>query len=106
MSTGRGRSKKISQAEKILLVLLDGHEAPIGEIETVLGGQIVFARLSAYLWDLKVVGAEVKRNKVGRKVVSVQLVNLDAMTVYMRDRGLIAPIPVVLKAEDLMVAAV
>jgi hypothetical protein len=106
MSVGRGRSKKISQAEKILVVLLDGHEAPIGEIETTLGGQIVFARLSAYLWDLKMVGAEVKRNKVGRKVVSIQLMNPEPMVDYARTRGFIAPLPVVLKAEDLMVASV
>jgi hypothetical protein len=106
MSVGRGRSKKVSQAEKILVVLMDGHEAPIGEIETLLGGQIVLARLSAYLWDLKQVNAEVKRNKVGRKVVSIQLMNTEAMTDYLRARGLIAPLPVVLKAEDLMVAAV
>jgi hypothetical protein len=104
MSVGRGRSKKISQAEKILIVLLDGHEAPIGEIETLLGGQIVFARLSAYLWDLKMVQADIKRNKVGRKVVSVQLMNPETMMVYARIRGLVAPLPVVLKPEDLMVA--
>jgi len=106
MSVGRGRSKKVSQAEKILLVLLDGHEAPIGEIETLLGGQIVLARLSAYLWDLKQVSAVVKRNKVGRKVVSLQLLNTEAMVEYSRTRGIIAPLPVVLKAEDLMVASV
>jgi hypothetical protein len=106
MSVGRGRSKQVSQAEKILLVLLDGHEAPIGEIETLLGAQIVLARFSAYLWDLKQVGAVVKRNKVGRKVVSLQLMNMEPMVEYMRARGLIAPLPVVLKAEDLMVASV
>jgi hypothetical protein len=32
--------------------------------------------------------------------------NTEAMTDYLRARGLIAPLPVVLKAEDLMVASV
>lgn len=102
---GRNRGKKTAQAEKILLVLLDGHEAPIGEILVLLGGQIVMNRFSAYLWDLTQWGAIVKRNKVGRKVVSVQLMNVDVMTEYARERGLIAPTPVVLSSEDLMVAA-
>jgi hypothetical protein len=101
----RGKNKKTAQAEKILLVLLDGHEAPIGEIETLLSTHIVFNRFSAYLWDLKQIGAEIKRNRVGRKIVSYQLINTEVMQAYAQERGLIPPPAVTLTASDLMVAA-
>jgi hypothetical protein len=101
----RGKNKKTAQAEKILLVLLDGHEAPIAELETLLTSHIVMNRFSAYLWDLKQIGAEIRRNRVGRKIVSYQLINVDAMKAYAQERGLIAPPAVALTASDLMVAA-
>lgn len=101
----RGKNKKTAQAEKLLLVLLDGHEAPVGEIEALLTAHIVMNRFSAYLWDLKQIGAEIKRNRVGRKIVSYQLVNTEAMNAYAQERGLIPPPAVTLSASDLMVAA-
>ena len=105
MSTGkRGKNKKAGQAEKLLLVLLDGHEVPVGEIESLLSSQFVFARISTYFWELRKMGADIRRNKVGRKIVSYQLLNPEHMTVLARERGLVAPLPVVLTAEDLMVA--
>jgi len=106
MSTGkRGKNKKAGQAEKLLLVLLDGHEVPVGEINTLLSSQFVIARISTYFWELRKAGAEIRRNRVGRKIVSYQLLNPEVMTAYARERKLIAPLPVVLTAEDLMVAA-
>jgi hypothetical protein len=101
----RGKNKKPRQAEKILLVLLDGHEATMGEIEATLNSQVEVYRISTYLWNLKTRGAEIKKIKVGRKIVAFQLLNVDTMTKYARDRGLIAPLPIALTAEDLMVAA-
>lgn len=102
----RGMNKSPKQAEKLLLVLLDGHEATMAEIETLLGNQFEFYRLSTYLWNLKTAGAEIRRNKVGRKVVSLQLMNHEFMATYAGDRGLIAPPALVLTPEDLMVASV
>jgi len=102
----RGKNKKSGQPEKLLLVLLDGREVPVGEIEALLGSQVVLARLSTYFWELrKKFGAQIKTNRVGRKIVSHQLINVDEMTTYARERKLIAPLPVVLTADDLMVAA-
>lgn len=103
---GRGKSKKISQAEKLLLVLLDGREVPISEIETLLATQLVLPRLATYCWDLrKKMGAVIRRNMVGGRIVSYQLQNAEEMLAYARSRGLVAPLPIVLTAEDLMVAA-
>lgn len=101
----RGQSKKPRQAEKLLLVLLDGHEVSMTEIETTLGGQVEVYRLSTYLWNLKKRGAEIKKIKQGRKVVAVQLVNTEHMVEYAQSRGLLAAPAVVLTPEDLMVAS-
>lgn len=101
----RGKSKKPRQAEKLLLILLDGHEAGMAEVEATLGSQIEFYRLSTYLWNLRTLGAELKTTKQGRKVVGIQLLNLDTMTAYAQSRGLVAPPVVELKPEDLMVTA-
>ena len=101
----RGQSRKPRQAEKLLLVLLDGHEASMAEVDTTLGGQIEVYRLSTYLWNLKSKGAEIKKIKQGRKVIAVQLVNTEHMSVYAQSRGLLAAPAVVLKPEDLMVAS-
>ena len=100
----RGMNKSPKQSEKLLLVLLDGHEAPMAEIEALLGTQFEFYRLSTYLWNLTSVGADFRRNKVGRKVVSLQLMNPEVMATYAGTRGLIAPPALVLTHEDLMVS--
>lgn len=101
----RGKSKKPRQSEKLLMVLLDGHEASLSEVETTLGGQIEVYRLSTYLWNLKTEGADIRKIKQGRKIMALQLVNTDVMHQYALDRGLIAPPAVVLNPDDLMVAA-
>jgi hypothetical protein len=101
----RGQSKKPRQAEKLLLVLLDGHEATMAEVETVLGGQIEVYRLSTYLWNLKSKGADLKKIKVGRKVVAIQLLNTDVMAAYALSRGLIAAPVAPLTAEDFAVSS-
>lgn len=105
MRKGRGRSKKGRQAEKILLVLLDGHETPVTELEHLLSSEIVFSRLSSYLWDLKKLGAYIRSNRIGRKIVSYQLQNPEEMHAYAQERKLIAPPPVVLTAADFAVSA-
>jgi hypothetical protein len=101
----RGKSSKPRQAEKMLLAMLDGHEVSLPELETTLGSHIALYRLSVYLWNLKKIGATIKRNTVNRKLVSIQLINTEEMTTYARSRGLVAPLPVVLTPDDLMVAA-
>lgn len=101
----RGQSKKPRQAEKLLLVMLDGHEVGMAEVETTLGGQIAVYRLSTYLWNLKSKGAEIKKIKAGRKVTAIQLVNTVVMSEYAQARGLVAAPAVALTAEDLMVAS-
>lgn len=102
----RGPSKKPRQAEKLLLVLLDGREVQMAEVQTTLGGVIEVYRLSTYLWCLKMMGAEITKFKKNRKIVAIQLTNTDAMVEYARSRGLIAGPAVVLTPEDLMVASV
>jgi len=101
----RGMNKSPKQAEKLLMVLLDGQEVTMIAIESMLGTQFEFYRLSTYLWNLKTAGADIRRNKVGRKVVSLQLLNHEVMATYAGARGLIAPPALVLTPEDLMVAA-
>lgn len=101
----RGQSKKPRQAEKLLLVMLDGHEVSMEEVAKTLDGQIEVYRLSTYLWNLKSKGAEIKKNKQGRKVVSIQLVNTETMAEYVKSRGIVnVPVSTELKAEDLVVA--
>jgi len=101
----RGQSKKPRQAEKLLLVLLDGHEVSMNEIETTLGGQVQVYRLSTYLWNLKKRGAQITKVKQGRKVIAIQLTNFDQMAEYAQSRGLLAAPAVVLTAEDFAVAS-
>ena len=102
---GRGKSKKAWQSEKLLLILLDGHEAPVHELESLLSSEIVFSRMSSYLWDLKRAGANILRTRTGRKIVSYQLVNVVEMRAYALKRKLIAPPPVRLTAADFAVSA-
>ena len=102
---GRGKNKKGRQAEKILLILLDGHEATVNEIHTLLANEIVLSRFASYLWDLKKMGCYIRSNRVGRKIVSYQLQNPDEMKEYMLTRKLIAPPVVELSAADFAVSA-
>lgn len=102
----RGPSKKPRQAEKLLLILLDGHEASMAEVQATLGSVVEVYRLSTYLWNLKTRGAQITKIKKGRKVVAVQLINTNTMTEYARSRGLLGAPAVVLTPEDLMVASV
>ncbi len=82
----RGRNKKASQAEKLLIVLLSGREISLEELEGTLGKQIWMYRLSTYLYDLKKVGAKIGVKKCGRKMIAVQLLNVDEMQKYMNSR--------------------
>jgi hypothetical protein len=101
----RGKGKKTQQAEKLLLVLLNaqGKEVTIDEVKTTLGAEVQLYRLPTYLWDLKKIGADISKRKAGRSLVGFTLNNTDHMVVYAKDRGLIAPPPVTLNPEDLMV---
>jgi len=101
---GRGRGKGAGQSEKLLLVLLDGHEATVQEIETLLSSQIVMSKFSTYLWRLKKRGAYIRSNRVGRRIVSYQLQNPEEMRAYALERKLIAPPPVVLTAADFAIS--
>ena len=102
----RGKSKKPRQAEKLLVVLLDGREVSLTEIEATLGTVLQMYRIPSYIWDLKhYMNAQVKTIKQGRNVTAIQLLNVEEMKTYALDRGLIAPPPIELKPEDLMVAA-
>lgn len=82
----RGKTKALSQAEKLLQVLLTGKEVTLEEINSTLVNHIVLSRLSAYLWDLKQIKAEVKRIKNGVKVTALQLVNVADMQSYLDGR--------------------
>lgn len=101
----RGKSRKAHQAEKILVLLLnapEGHLVSVEEITSTLGAEIKLYRLPSYLWDLKKMGAEVKKTKNGRKIIGFTLVNHEAMLKYSQERGLIAPDPIQLSSNDLV----
>lgn len=102
----RGKGKKTQQAEKILLVLLNaqGKEVTIDEIKVTLGAEVQLYRIPTYLWDLKKIGANITKRKTGRNIMGFTLNNIEHMTSYARDRGLLAPPPVTLNPEDLMVS--
>jgi len=101
---GRGREKAIAQWEKLLMVMLDGHVVTVEEITTLLKDELVWNRFSTYLWNIQVrIGGEIKRHKVGRKIVSYQLMNPVEMKAYAIERGLIDAPTVPLAPQDLMV---
>jgi len=102
---GRGKSTCVTQSEKLLLILLDGHETSVDEITTCLGGEIVLNRIAAYIWDLKQIGAYIKRNRVGKLIVSYQLDNTEEMHSYALKRGLIAPPIAPLSLSDFAVSS-
>lgn len=82
----RGRNKKNSQAEKLLTILLSGEEVTLEEVTNTLDRQIQVYRLSTYLWNLSKLGAKIKKTKVGRKLNTLQLTNVDEMKAYVGDR--------------------
>jgi hypothetical protein len=104
----RGKNKKPTQAEKILLVLLDGRQVSAAEVEATLEGEIQLYRLSSYLWQLEQRGADIARIKEGRNITFYQLMNTDVMMNYARSRGLIGLPPVqetvVLSASDFAIS--
>jgi len=102
----RGKGKKTHQAEKILVILINAKEGEfvsLDEIKQTLSNEIQLYRLPTYLYDLKKNGAEIEKKKNGRNLVAFKLLNRDAMLAYAQDRKLIAPPPVELRAEDMMV---
>ena len=81
-----GMRTRLSQAEKVLQVLL---EKPIVRMEDLikeLKQDVETYRMSAYLWDLKQIGAVIIRHKEGRKVVALELKNHKRMTTYLNKR--------------------
>ena len=101
----RGKGKKPRQAEKLLVVLLDGHVASMDEVTTILGGEIELYRFSAYLWNLRKMGAEIKTITEHRKITAVQLTNTEAMHKYAVERGLVHVQATPLSSNDFMVSA-
>jgi len=82
----RGRNRKNSQAEKLLTILLSGNEVTLEEVNQTLEQQIEVYRLSTYLWNLSQLGAKIKKTKTGRKLNTLQLVNVEEMRKYFGDR--------------------
>jgi hypothetical protein len=101
----RGKNKNPTQAEKVLLVLLDGRQVSAAEISGTLGTEIELYRLSSYLWQLEQIGAKIARIKVHRNIAAYQLLNAEEMTKYARARGLLPPDAIVLSASDFAVSA-
>jgi hypothetical protein len=83
----RGRNTTDNQAEKVLRVLLSGQVISLEEIETTLGAHVSIKRLPTYIWELKSKGANIVRNKTGKKIVSLQLVNVDEMKKRLEERN-------------------
>lgn len=101
----RGKGKKPRQAEKLLLILLDGHVASMDEVQGVLGGTIEMYRLSAYLWDLRQMGAEIKTITENRKISALQLTNHAVMYEHAKSRGLVHVPTAPLTTNDFMVSS-
>lgn len=70
---------KFKQCQKVLTVLITGKVVSKSELTTTLAKDIVVTRLPTYMWNLKKLGADIKVNKDGKKVVSYQLMNVDKM---------------------------
>lgn len=78
---------ELSQAEKVLSLLLSGKVTPFSQITKQLKNEIAVYRLSVYLWELKKLGANIVRHKEGRKIVALQLKNQKQMQHYMEKRN-------------------
>lgn len=103
----RGKGKRITQAEKLLLLLINakGREVSPEEIKHVLGGVLPLYRISAYFWIIKMAGAQIKQKKEGTKILSYQLTNHDEMYQYGLRRGFIVPPPKKLRPEDFIISS-
>ncbi len=101
---GRGLGSKPRQAEKLLIVLIaaNGGVVTLTEITATLGNTFPMYKLPTYLWVLKTMGAVLNKEKKGRNIIGLSLVNAEQMKTYAIARGIVQPPPVELKPEDLM----
>lgn len=84
----RGKSTKLHPYEKILTLMISGKPVTVEEIDALLGKEIYMYRLSTYMWHIKTqVDGVIKPIKEGRKVLSYQLINVDAVKKFMKRSG-------------------
>lgn len=94
---------RLKPFEKMLNVMLSGNPVTKEEFETLLGNEIMMYRISTYIWHIKTIAnGTVKVIKDGRKVAAYQLMNVDVVTKYLEDNGvLLAKTSQVKKLKDL-----
>jgi len=81
---------KLKPFQKLLTLMISGNAVTRDEIDTLLGKEIYMYRISTYMWHIKTIANGVIRiNKEGRKVVSYQLVNVEAVKEYMKRVGVL-----------------
>ncbi len=82
-----GMKTRLAQAEKVLHYLLK-HKgyAKVRTLVKDLHNEIETYRLSAYLWDLKQMGAEIEREKRGRNIIGLEVTNKQQMQAYLQKR--------------------
>lgn len=79
------KQHRVHQEHKLLVVLSSGRAVTIEEIESTLGKEIEMYRLSTYIWRLKkFAGAIITAHRQGRKVVSYQVMNPEAMQTFLK----------------------
>jgi len=81
---------KLKPFQKLLKVLISGNAVTKEEIDTLLGKEIYMYRISTYMWHIKTnANGIIRIKKDGRKLVSYQLVNVEAVKEYMKRVGVL-----------------
>lgn len=65
----------VTQPEKLLSLLMTGKPITIPQLNKSLDKRITRRKLSVGLWQLKKMGSKIVRQKKGRKIISLQLMN-------------------------------
>lgn len=76
MTTKSDNTKR--QFEKVLTILKRGSDTKVATILKNLNGQIVPARLSVYMWEIRKAGGKLEATRDGKKIVSYRLTNAEA----------------------------
>lgn len=85
----RTKAGDFTPYHKLLTLLQEGTVVTKDEIESKLGNDIYFYKLSTYVWELKTkTPSIVKVIKNGRTVVGYQITNPDVVKAYLKSCGL------------------
>lgn len=90
--TTKTKNVRLKPFEKMLNLMLSGQPVTKEEFESKIGDQIEMYRISTYVWHMKTIAnAIVRVIKDGRKVVAYQVINVAAVTEYLKRVGVFQP---------------